>query len=217
MEIVNFSANTLYRLCVIVESMELILEKKNLGLQEKTVRKDTEKASKVPLMDIFLKELPQVKRIIAGMGFARCDAEDIIQDVSVTILVQPPECGTRDLAVAWLKRVTVNKCITEYRKRRRFQRKAKTILRHHQRTATPAIKPDKEIIRKEELEMIRQALKNLDDSLLVPLVLRFFCGYSSSKIAAILDLKSSSVRTRLAKGRMLLAKTLITRDIENGK
>ena len=192
--------------------MELTLEKKALGLQERTVRKDTEKTLKVSLMDIFLKELPQIKCIIAGMGFAGCDAEDIIQDVSVTILNRPITYDTTDFAVAWLKRVTVNECITEYRKRRRFRRKAKTILRHRQKTAAAAIGPDKEIIRKEELETIRKALKNLDDSLLVPMVLRFFCGYSSSKIAAILDLKSSSVRARLAKGRMLLAKTLITRD-----
>jgi RNA polymerase sigma-70 factor (ECF subfamily) len=193
------------------------LEKKNLVSQEKTVHKDTEIASKVPLMDIFLKELPQVKCVIACMGFCRQDAEDIIQDVSVEVLLRPPEYDTRDSAVAWLKRVTVNKCITEYRRRKRFQRKAKTILRHQQRANTSAIKPDKEIIRKEELEMIRQALKNLDGSLLMPLLLRFFCGYNSSEIAAILDLKSSSVRTRLAKARMLLAKTLIKSEIENGK
>jgi len=197
--------------------MELILEKKNLGSQEKTVHKDTEIASKVPLMDIFLKELPQVKCVIACMGFCRQDAEDIIQDVSVEVLLRPPEYDTRNSAVAWLKRVTVNKCITEYRRRKRFQRKAKTILQHQQRANRSAIKPDKEIIRKEELEMIRQALKNLDGSLLMPLLLRFFCGYNSSEIAAILDLKSSSVRTRLAKARMLLAKILIRSDIENGK
>jgi len=197
--------------------MELILEKKNLGSQEETVHKDTEIASKVPLMDIFLKELPQVKCVIAYMGFCRQDAEDIIQDVSVEVLLRPPEYGTRDSAVAWIKRVTVNKCITEYRRRKRFQRKAKTILRHQQRANGSAIIPDKEIIRKEELEMIRQALKNLDGSLLMPLLLHFFCGYNSNEIAAILDLKSSSVRTRLAKARMLLAKTLIRSDIENGK
>jgi len=197
--------------------MELILEKKNLGSQEKTAYKDTETASKVPLMDIFLKELPQIKCIIAGMGFCRQDAEDIIQDVSVKVLLQPPECDTRVSAVAWLKRVTVNNCITEYRRRKRFQRKAKTILQHQQRAKRSAIKPDNQIIRKEELEMIRQALKNLDSSLLMPLLLRFFCGCNSSEIAAILDLKPSSVRSRLAKARMLLAKALTKSEFENGK
>ncbi|MHC4739683.1 MAG: RNA polymerase sigma factor [Planctomycetota bacterium] len=197
--------------------MELILEKKNPGSQEKTVHKHTETASKVPLMEIFLKELPQVKCVIAGMGFCRHDAEDIIQDVSVEVLLQPPEYDTRVSALAWIKRVTVNKCITEYRRRKRFQRKAKTILQRRQRADRSPIKPDKQIIRKEELEMIRKALKNLDDSLLVPLLLRFFCGCNSNEIAAILDLKSSSVRTRLAKARMLLAKTLIKSEFENGK
>jgi RNA polymerase sigma-70 factor (ECF subfamily) len=197
--------------------MELNLEKKYPGSQEKAVHKDTEKTLKTPLMDIFLKELPQLKCVIAGMGFCRQDAEEIIQDVSVEVLLHPAEYNTRYSAVAWLKRVAVNKCITEYRRRKRFQRKAETILQHQQRANKSATKPDKEIIHKEELEMIRQALNNLDDFLLVPILLRYFCGCNSSEIATILDLKPSSVRTRLVKGRMLLAKTLIKSEIENGK
>jgi DNA-directed RNA polymerase specialized sigma24 family protein len=34
--------------------------------------------------------------------------------------------------VAWLKRVTVNKCISEYRRRERFQRRVPIMFRHQQ-------------------------------------------------------------------------------------
>jgi RNA polymerase sigma-70 factor (ECF subfamily) len=189
--------------------MELILEHCAQENAEKAVQMDTDTALPTPLMDVFLKELPLLKCIIAGMGFGRRDAEDIIQDVSVQVLKHQQENMPRPSAMAWLKRVTVNKCISEYRRRERFQRRVPTMLRHQQAMDSSVLGPDGEMMQKEQTDMLRQALENLDDSLLMPLALRFFCDHNSSEIAEILHIKASSVRSRLRKARMILADTLM--------
>jgi len=197
--------------------MELILDNSACVKTEKSPGRDTEPALAVPLMDVLLEELPLLKCIIAGMGFGFRDAEDIIQDVSVQVLKHRLENASRRSAVAWLKRVTINRCITEYRRRDRFQRKAKTILKHQQTTGASIVNPEDETMRIEQMDMLRQALKNLDDSLLTPLLLRFFCDHNASEIAEILDMKASSVRSRLRKARIVLAEVLLKGETKNGR
>ena len=189
--------------------MELILEHRPQENTAEVARTDRDTASAAPLMDVFLKELGLLKCIIAGMGFGCRDAEDIIQDVSVQVLKHQLENASRPSAVAWLKRVTVNKCISEYRRRERFQRRIPTVFRHQQARDVSVPSPDDEMRRREQTDMLRQALKNLDDSLLMPLVLRFFCDHNSSEIAEILHIKASTVRSRLRQARIILADTLM--------
>jgi DNA-directed RNA polymerase specialized sigma24 family protein len=65
----------------------------------------------------------------------------------------------------------------------------------------------------EELEIVRQSLQKLDDSLLGPVILRYFCDFNSKEVAETLGLKSSTVRSRLRDARMKLAKQLLERGI----
>ena len=197
--------------------MELTLQKKEFDYSKQVADEGTVPAHQACLMDVFRKELPQLKYIIAGMGFCRADAEDIIQDVSLEVLKRRAANNPVDLPAAWLKRITVNKCISEYRRRKRFQQKTKAILQHQLEVTKSTAQPDEAIIHEEKREMIRQALKNLDDTLLAPLVLRYYCGHTSDRIADILNLKPSSVRTRLCKARMLLADILTRSTDKNGK
>jgi RNA polymerase sigma-70 factor (ECF subfamily) len=196
--------------------MELVLENTACKKSETRPCIDAKPAFSVPLMDILLEELPLLKCIIAGMGFGIRDAEDIIQDVSVQVLKHRLENASRRSAVAWLKRVTINRCITEYRQRERFRRKAKTIVTHQQAIGNAIVNPEDETIRREQIDTMRQALKHLDDSLLTPLMLRFFCDQNASEIAEILHIKASSVRSRLRKARMLLADVMMKGETENG-
>lgn len=189
--------------------MELILEHRPQESMVEDARPEMEKAATPPLMDVFLQELGLLKCIIAGMGFGRRDAEDILQDVSVQVLKQQIDNISRPSALAWLKRVTVNRCISECRRRARFQRRVPMVFRHQQAKGRAVAGPDERIIRQERINMLRQALKNLDDELLMPLVLRFFCDQNASEIAETLNMRASTVRSRLRKARMILADTLM--------
>ena len=59
-----------------------------------------------------------------------------------------------------------------------------------------------------------QCLHQMDESLQVPLAMRYFCELNSTKIGEILELEPGTVRKRLHKGRIILADALLKKGIE---
>jgi len=148
------------------------------------------------------------------MGLGASDVEDVLQDVSIKALKGPVNSQSKEQSARWLIKVTLNRCLTEHRRRRTFKRHTGEILKRRSQE-DPASKPTAEkAIQAEELEIVRSSLQNLDDSLVPPLVLRYFCDLNSKEIADILDLPASSVRSRLRDARMILAKDLLKRGVE---
>ncbi len=189
--------------------MEAILDKKQVDYTDRTPDTPAGSVSALSMMTLFQNQLPQLKRVIAGLNLGREDAQDILQDVSIEFLSGKMKCQNKVSAAAWLCRVTINKCLSEHRRRRRFKKASAKFVELKKQNKTPAKTPDENAIQKEQLKMIRKALKNLDDSLSAPLVLRYFCDCNSAKIAEILNLNPSTVRSRLRDARILLAKTLM--------
>ncbi len=171
------------------------------------------------LMDVFSAEFGHLKRIIAGMGLSASDGEDVLQDVSIRALKQcrggsRTALPNREEKVKWLIKVTVNRCLMEHRRRRTFRRHADEILKRRletQKASKPAVE---NVIVAEELEIVRESLQKLDDSLLAPMVLRYFCNLNSKEVGEILALSASTVRSRLREARMILAKRLLERGVE---
>ncbi|MBN2183016.1 MAG: sigma-70 family RNA polymerase sigma factor [Sedimentisphaerales bacterium] len=171
-----------------------------------------EKILELNLVDIFLAELERLKRIVAGMGLSAADGEDVLQDVSLRALKQSDKFETRQECIRWFIRVTINQCLAEHRRRRTFRRKAGEILKRRQQDKM--YQTDKKAILSEELEIVRESLQKLDESLLGPVVLRYFCDLDSKEISRILEVKSSTVRGRLRDARLILAKGLLERGVE---
>jgi len=172
-----------------------------------------EQSSKQKL-DIFLAELGRLKRIVAGLGLSAQDGEDVLQDVSIQALKQSGKCRSREDSVRWLIKVTVNRCLMEHRRRRSFRRRACEILKHRSESKTNSNRTDEKVIDAEELEIVRESLQKLDDSLLGPVVLRYFCDLNSKEVGEILGLNPSTVRSRLREARMIRAKRLLKRGVE---
>jgi RNA polymerase sigma-70 factor (ECF subfamily) len=166
------------------------------------------------LFETYIAELDRLRRIAAGMGLGAADAEDALQDVSVKALRHGRKCKSREEAVRWLTKVTVNRCLMHHRRRKRFSRSAVEIIKRRTENAVEPAGTDDKAIAAEELEIVRQTLSELDDSLLTTMVLRYFCGLNSTEIGQILELSASAVRSRLREGRMILAKKLMERGIE---
>lgn len=170
--------------------------------------------SKSNLTDVFLKELVCLKRIIAGMGLSASDSEDVLQDVSIKAMKQTGAFESREDGIRWLIKVTVNRCLMEHRRRRSFKRHAHEILKRRQQTKTASRATDEKVIVAEELEIVRESLQELDDSLLAPMVLRYFCDLNSKEMGEILALSPSTIRSRLREARMTLATRLLERGVE---
>jgi RNA polymerase sigma factor (sigma-70 family) len=166
------------------------------------------------LMDVFSAEYGRLKRIIAGMGLSASDGEDVLQDVSIKALKQTRASESPEDGMRWLIKVTVNRCLMEHRRRRTFSRHAQEILKRRQQVKTAARATDEKVIIAEELEIVRECLQKLDDSMLAPMVLQYFCDLNSKEVGEILALSPSTVRSRLREARMILAKGLLERGVE---
>jgi RNA polymerase sigma factor (sigma-70 family) len=156
----------------------------------------------------FMEHRPQLRRIIAGMGLGAADAEDILQEVSIEALRRDQPFGQDGEATRWITRITINRCLLEYRKRQRFVRNAALAV---QRREAPVSRADglvQDAIQREEIEAMRKALPELDGTLLVPVVLQYFCGMTSDEIGKVLGISGPAVRTRVREARMILAKRL---------
>jgi len=179
---------------------------------------DAEPAGREPsppgLMDVFLRERERLMRIAAGMGMARADADDVLQDVSIHVLKNADRFEQESVMTRWLITTTVNHCLTEHRKR--FRHKASRILQRRPDLAEGIAESGGQdrVGFSEELEVVRRTLAELDPSLLLAVVLRYFCDMNSAEIAETLEWNASTVRGRLRDARLILASKLLQRGIE---
>jgi RNA polymerase sigma-70 factor (ECF subfamily) len=174
-----------------------------------------ERAHESVLLKVFLRERECLRRIAAGMGMGSADVEDVLQDVSLQVLKCAGQFEQESAMMGWLVRTTVNHCLSEHR--RRFRRKAARILRRRpdlgQVLGNERDAPDRAGLG-EELEIVRRTLAELDPSLLLVVVLRYFCDLDSSAIADMVEMNASTVRSRLREARLILAGKLLQRGIE---
>jgi RNA polymerase sigma-70 factor (ECF subfamily) len=111
-------------------------------------------------------------------------------------------------AARWITKITVNRCLLEYRKRERFTRNAAAAAQLREGSLGQSNGALQDAIQREEVEAMRQALPELDGALLVPVVLQYFCGLTSDQIGQMLGISGPAVRTRVREARMILAKRL---------
>jgi RNA polymerase sigma factor (sigma-70 family) len=164
------------------------------------------------LTEAFLAERGLLRKVVAGMGLRGADAEDVLQTVSVKCLSETCTFADQRQRRRWLIRVTTNECITEHRRRSRRGRRISTVAEC--RSSAEAGCPLEDAVSSEQLEAVQEALHDLDDGLLRPLVLRYFGDLTSAEIGEILSIPAPTVRCLLHRGRMALAKALMKRGIE---
>jgi RNA polymerase sigma-70 factor, ECF subfamily len=160
------------------------------------------------IVEVYKAYLGRLKQVTAGMGFAPADAEDILGEVFLEALKGKAEFHCEKEARNWLVRVTVNRCLLEYRRRKRFRRAAAEIVKRQEQNPSAPEPPEDRIIRVEEMEAVRRGLQELEGKLMAPLVLRYFMDLNSSEIGEILALNPNTVRSRLREGRLQLAKNI---------
>jgi len=163
---------------------------------------------------VFIRHIERLRRLVVAMGLNVEEGQDILQDVYVEAVKRPPKYRGDQEALLWLMRVTANRCLLEFRQRKRHNRAASEILRQWAELQRNSSGPDKQAIRAEEVETMMQCLREMDESLQVPLAMRYFCDLNSTEIGEILDLEPGTVRKRLYKGRIILGDALLRKGIK---
>ncbi|MFF2481011.1 RNA polymerase sigma factor [Paenibacillus sp. NPDC058071] len=117
------------------------------------------------------------------------DAEEVTQEVFLTYLQKRPVFESGEHEKAWLIRTTINK--------------SKNMLKAGWFKSRNPVPEDLSYLPKEENEVLRAVL-DLDKKYRIPIHLHYYEGYSIQEIAVILQAKSATVGTWLARGRLLL-------------
>lgn len=162
---------------------------------------------------VFIRHIEQLRRLVVAMGLSGEEGQDILQDVYVEAVKGPPKYRGEQEVLRWLMRVTANRCLFEFRQRKRHRRAASEVVKQWAELKKDSSVPDMQAIAAEEVETMMQCLREMDESLQVPLAMRYFCELNSTEIGEILDLEPGTVRKRLHKGRIILAEALLRKGI----
>ncbi len=131
------------------------------------------------------------------------DALDALQDAMVAIVRGLPRFDGRSRASTWMYRVTTNCCLDELRRQRRRPTDPLPEVEPAPLGGAPDI--DETVADRTDIDA---ALARLPPEFRAPVVLRDLVGHDYAEIAAILDLPPGTVRSRIARGRRALARTL---------
>ena len=141
------------------------------------------------------------------------DAEEVLQDVFVTVHRKLDSFAGKSSFSSWLYRITVNAAFMKLRKRRQIQSVSlEDILQQPQMTsalrAPDTTFVDAQSMRNEMLSALEVAISRLPDEYRPVFILRDVDGLTSKEVGKILDLTIPAVKSRLHRSRLMLRRRL---------
>lgn len=141
------------------------------------------------------------------------DAEEVLQDVFVTVHRKIASFEGKSSFSSWLYRVTVNAAFMKLRKRRQDLSVPLEDMIQQQHTIAALKSPetafvDAQSIRNQMLEALETAIRKLPDDYRPVFILRDVDGLTSREVSKILDLTVPAVKSRLHRSRLMLRRRL---------
>jgi RNA polymerase sigma factor (sigma-70 family) len=130
------------------------------------------------------------------------DAEDILQSVFIEVFTKMESFRFESSIGAWIKRITINKCINFLKSKRLFLQELTDNHDH-----APELEPDREPVL--SVEKVKRAVENLPDGYRVVFSLYAFEGYDHEEIAQILDISEATSKSQYSRAKAKL-RTVLT-------
>lgn len=143
------------------------------------------------LPELFRQHVDAVWRTAVAMGVSPADAEDVVQEVFMTVHGQLERYDAERSARAWILGITRN--VVRHHHRGSQRRAAR--LRRVDPPAEPE-QPDQPVARLQAAAMVQAFVDQLDEKKRAVFVLGFVEGLSAQEIAATLGLKPATVYAR---------------------
>ncbi len=151
------------------------------------------------------------------------DAEEVLQDVFLTVHRKLPSFEGRSAFSTWLYRITVNAALMKLRGKGRDDESLEAYLpqftedgRHARMVLDFTQGPEEALLRKEREQIIRAAIDALPPDYKVVLVLRDIEGLSNQEVTEILGAAVPAVKSRLHRARLALRERLAV-YVEGGR
>ena len=141
------------------------------------------------------------------------DAEEVLQDVFVTVFRKIDKFEGKSAFSSWLYRITANTAFMKLRKRKQQPASSIEEIQLKLRESWTCERSDTSdvnfICSKHELrEELEKAIGKLSDEYRVIFILRDIDGLSNEEVSEILDLSVPAVKSRLHRSRLMLRKRL---------
>lgn len=155
--------------------------------------------------------------LVLRMTGSRQDAEEILQDVFLTVFQKIDGFRGDSKLSSWIYRVATNTALMKLRKRSKFQEipleeELGPKMTEEGMIAEPVVDwsklPDEELARKELLQRIDEALACLPPDYRSVFVLRDIEGLSAEETSQILKISIMALKSRLHRTRLFLRKEL---------
>lgn len=158
------------------------------------------------MQSLFIQHQKRVYSVALNFfGGNETQAKDVTQQVFLRLLTSLDAFRGDAEFTTWIYRITVNVCVDETRKLRRFLNFGEFF-----GAGEPATKPrSEERIHREQISTeVQRALKTLKPKYRLPLVLKYVEGLSYQQIADVLELSIGTLSSRIHRGHKLLAAKL---------
>ena len=163
---------------------------------------------------------PTIYRLAFGVTRNQADAEEVLQDVLLTLARKSASFEGRSALGSWIYRIATNAALNKRRgKRLELETSLEELLptfeadghRAGDRTyilADWSQNPEEELLCDERRRVLERAIDSLPDNYRAVLILRDVEELTNEEAAALLDESVSSVKSRLHRARMVLREEL---------
>lgn len=144
------------------------------------------------------------------------DAEDMAQEALIRACRALPRYEIREgiSFEAWLYRIAVNCCRSRLR-RKWYQALPWSSVRYED-AASPDDRPERRVLQEEQRNEVLAAINSLTERHRLVVILRYYADLSNEEIAAVLNIPSGTVRSRLHTARQHLKVLLADKRDELG-
>lgn len=147
-----------------------------------------------------------VANLCYKMGGDRLDIEEMTQQVFVELYTALPRFKFQSKLSTFIYRITVNVVCKEFKHQRRFQTGETDITLQYEQESTPSAEQD--IIHRERLRQLRQAIGLLGREQRTALVLYTYDEFSYQQIADVMQCTVAKVESLIFRARKNLKKML---------
>lgn len=148
---------------------------------------------------MMLKYGEEIKRLVYTYTKSWTQAEDLTQDVFVTIFMKLHSFTGRSLLRTWIYSITINKC-KDYKKSW-YHRNIHLADKLLSFTKSDMNTPETEMLRKDEKTLLMSHVMSLSIKYREIILLYYYKQFTIDEIAMMLNMKSATVKTRLKRAR----------------
>jgi RNA polymerase sigma-70 factor (ECF subfamily) len=135
------------------------------------------------------------------------EAEDLTQDIFLKLYNSLSKYDFKRNFSAWLLTLAKNYLIDQYR-RTKWEKKTREDFNDHYLSSEAFENPEEGLVIEENKRTIWQGINNLTSEIRVAVILRDIQGKQYDEIAEIMSLPLGTVKSRINRGRLQLAKIL---------